>query len=65
MGAAVGAAAGSRAGAGQLAGYISNDDYPIEAMRRGEQGRVGFELEISPEGRGDLPRPVVQRQPSA
>jgi TonB family protein len=33
-----------------LATYISSRDYPREAVRRHEQGRVEFELTISPEG---------------
>jgi len=33
-----------------LATYLSTNDYPREAIRRGEQGRVEFELTISPEG---------------
>jgi TonB family protein len=37
-------------GAG-LSSYISDADYPPEAIRRREQGRVLFELDISPEGR--------------
>jgi periplasmic protein TonB len=34
-----------------LASYIQDGDYPAEAMRRGEQGRVGFALDVSPKGR--------------
>ena len=34
-----------------LAFYISNGDYPAAALRHHEQGRVGFELDISSEGR--------------
>ena len=34
-----------------LASYISARDYPREALRRREQGRVEFELAVSPEGR--------------
>jgi TonB family protein len=33
-----------------LATYIGSGDYPREAIRRREQGRVEFELTISPEG---------------
>lgn len=33
-----------------LASYISDADYPDEAIQRGEQGIVGFELEIGPDG---------------
>jgi len=31
--------------------YVNNSDYPPEARRRGEQGRVGYELTIGPHGR--------------
>lgn len=31
--------------------YISNQDYPMEALRAEEQGTVSLELDISPEGR--------------
>ena len=41
---------GARARA-NLATYISDGDYPASAVRHHEQGRVGFELDISPEGR--------------
>jgi protein TonB len=34
-----------------LASYIQDGDYPAQAMRRGEQGQVGFELDVSPRGR--------------
>jgi TonB family protein len=34
-----------------LASYISDSDYPVEAIRAGEQGVVGFELEVGPDGR--------------
>ena len=34
-----------------LAAYVTNNDYPIEALRRNEQGRVGFVLHVSAEGR--------------
>ena len=34
-----------------LASYISDDDYPVEALRNEEQGIVGFELHIGPDGR--------------
>lgn len=33
-----------------LASYVRNDDYPDEAIRKGEQGFVGFLLDVSPEG---------------
>ena len=33
-----------------LASYVSDGDYPAEAMRLNQQGTVGFELDISPEG---------------
>jgi protein TonB len=31
--------------------YTSSVEYPPEALRRGEQGRVEFQLTVSPEGR--------------
>jgi TonB family protein len=34
-----------------LASYIQDGDYPALAMRRGEQGLVGFELDVAPDGR--------------
>ena len=34
-----------------LAYYVSSGDYPPEAFNRGEQGTVGFELDVSLEGR--------------
>jgi TonB family protein len=34
-----------------LATYVSANDYPVAALRRGSQGSVGFTLTISPEGR--------------
>ena len=34
-----------------LASYISDADYPAAAIRNGEQGIVGFRLEIAPDGR--------------
>ena len=34
-----------------LASYIQDGDYPPQAMQRGEQGQVGFELDVSPAGR--------------
>jgi protein TonB len=34
-----------------LASYIGDGDYPPQAMQRGEQGQVGFELDVSPQGR--------------
>jgi TonB family protein len=33
-----------------LASYVSDSDYPAEAIRRGEQGIVGFRLEIGRNG---------------
>jgi TonB family protein len=33
-----------------LAVLLSDDDYPAEAIRKGEQGTVGFRLAVSPEG---------------
>jgi len=41
---------GARARA-NLASYIQDSDYPALARRRGEQGRVGFELDVAPNGR--------------
>jgi TonB family protein len=40
--------AGARA---NLASYVQDGDYPVLAMRRGEQGVVGFELDVAPNGR--------------
>jgi TonB family protein len=34
-----------------LATYLSSGDYPIQAMRLNQQGTVGFDLDVSPEGR--------------
>jgi TonB family protein len=34
-----------------LASYVSDADYPVEAIRREEQGTVRFRLHITPEGR--------------
>ena len=34
-----------------IANYFSVDDYPAEAIRREEQGRVEFAVEIGPDGR--------------
>ena len=34
-----------------LASYVSNDDYPASALKRGEQGRVAFSLAIGADGR--------------
>ena len=36
---------------GNFASYISDTDYPAEAIRRGEEGIVGFTIEVSPQGR--------------
>ena len=33
-----------------LASYVSNADYPPEAIRNGEEGTVGFVLDVTPEG---------------
>jgi TonB family protein len=33
-----------------LASYVSDADYPVAAIRAGEEGTVGFVLDISPEG---------------
>jgi TonB family protein len=33
-----------------LATYFSPDDYPVEALRKGEQGFVAFRLDVSAEG---------------
>ena len=54
MGAAAagtGSAAGAGMPVGSLAAYVTNEDYPIQALENDEQGRVEFILEISPEGR--------------
>src|SRR5688572_12379448 len=34
-----------------LASYVTDGDYPMGALRRNEQGRVGFDLDVSAEGR--------------
>ena len=34
-----------------LSSYISNDDYPPDAQRNGQQGTTGFRLEVGPNGR--------------
>ena len=34
-----------------LASYVTDSDYPMGALRRNEQGRVGFDLDVSAEGR--------------
>ena len=34
-----------------LASYIRHDDYPSDAMRRREQGKVGFRLHVGPDGK--------------
>jgi TonB family protein len=34
-----------------LASYVSDDDYPASALKRGEQGRVAFSLAIGADGR--------------
>ena len=31
---------------GDLTAYFNSGDYPAEAIRRGEQGRVIFEIEV-------------------
>ncbi len=36
--------------AGALASYMTADDYPIEAMRNGEQGIVAFRLQVGADG---------------
>jgi len=36
--------------AGNPASWFSNDDYPVEARRRNEQGRVQIGLKIDPQG---------------
>ena len=33
-----------------FASYISDAEYPAEAIRRGEEGLVEFELDVSPQG---------------
>lgn len=35
----------------QLASYVSDDDYPASALKRGEQGRVAFSLDVAADGR--------------
>ena len=34
-----------------LASYITNDDYPQDALRNEQQGTTGFRLEVGPDGR--------------
>ena len=34
-----------------LAIYIGTSDYPVRAQLNGEQGTVGFELSVAPDGR--------------
>ncbi|GAA4027319.1 hypothetical protein GCM10022281_02500 [Sphingomonas rosea] len=34
-----------------LAAYLSEDDYPVDAIRNGEEGTVAFTLEVTPQGR--------------
>lgn len=34
-----------------LSAYVRTSDYPRESLRQGEDGRVEFELDISPQGR--------------
>ncbi|HYG48692.1 MAG TPA: energy transducer TonB [Allosphingosinicella sp.] len=42
----------SRARAEQpLASYLSDEDYPSEAVRNGEAGAVAFRIDVSPDGR--------------
>ena len=48
--AASGATTSARARA-NLASYVSNDDYPADAMRAGQQGTTGFRLAVGPDGR--------------
>jgi protein TonB len=36
---------------GNLPSYFSTDDYPVEALRRNEQGTTAFELSIDRRGR--------------
>ena len=36
---------------GSLASYVSNQDYPVGALRRGAQGTVAFALSVDAEGR--------------
>ena len=33
------------------ASWVTNDDYPAEALRNGEQGSVGIEFTVTPNGR--------------
>ena len=42
--------ASSTSARANLASYISDSDYPAEAIRAGEQGTVGFRLDVGPEG---------------
>jgi len=42
--------ASSTSARANLASYISDSDYPAEAIRAGEQGTVGFKLDIGPDG---------------
>ena len=34
-----------------LASYVSDSDYPLEALMNGEEGTVGFRLTVGPDGR--------------
>ena len=34
-----------------LASYVSNDDYPQDAIRNEQQGTTGFRLDVGPDGR--------------
>lgn len=47
-----------------LANYVTANDYPLEALRRREQGRVSFELAMTAEGRASDCR-ILQSSGSA
>jgi protein TonB len=34
-----------------LASYVTDDDYPQDAIRNEQQGTTGFRLEVGPDGR--------------
>jgi TonB family protein len=41
----------ARPAGASFASYVSDTEYPAEALRRGEQGLVEFALDVSPQGR--------------
>lgn len=49
VGAMLAIASPTRASA-NLASYVTNEDYPVEAIRKEEQGQVSFQLDVSPQG---------------